>query len=41
MFLYSGTILKHMCHNPDQVEFQLMDMVRVEVIIMHQEVVRN
>lgn len=41
MFLYSDTILKHMCHNPDQVEFQLMDMVRVEVIIMHQEVVRN
>jgi len=40
-FLYSGTILKHMCHNPDQVEFQLMDMVRVEVIIMHQEVVHN
>jgi len=41
MFLYSGTILNHMSHNLDQVEFQLMDMVRVEVIIMHQEVVHN
>lgn len=40
-FLYSDTILRHMYHSPDQVEFQLMDMVRVEVIIMHQEVVHN
>lgn len=38
MFLYSGTIPKHMSHSLDQVEFQLMVMVKVEVIIMHQEV---
>lgn len=41
MFPHSGIILKPMFHNPDQVEFQLMDMVRVEVIIMHQEVVND
>lgn len=41
MFPYSGIILKPMFHNPDQVEFQPMDMVRVEVIIMHQEVVHD
>lgn len=41
LFFFSDTILKHMCRSPDQVEFQLMDMVRVEVIIMHQEVLHN
>lgn len=41
LLFFSGTILKHMFHSPDQVEFQLMDMVRVEVIIMHQEVLHD